>query len=107
PAQFAERFSKRIVHAHLKDHVGRYPKWTHFVPGRGEMNYSEIFAALNKIQFSRSCAVECFTDMPFAEACDDGHQAMVGAAQKAGVQFAPSANLVPMPRIEHLAVPMN
>ena len=107
PAVFAERFAKRIVHAHLKDHVGRYPKWTHFIPGRGEMDYAKVFAALRQIRFSRSCAVECFTEMPFAEACDDGFRAMSAAAQKAGARFDPSANALPLPRIDHLAVPMN
>ncbi len=107
PAVFAERFAKRIVHAHLKDHTGRYPNWTHLIPGRGEMDYTKVFAALRKIQFSRSCAVECFTNMPFAEACDDGYRAMTAAAQKAEARFDPSANALPMPRIDHLAIPMN
>jgi sugar phosphate isomerase/epimerase len=107
PAAFAERFAKRIVHAHLKDHVGRYPKWDHFIPGRGEMDYAKVFAALREIKFSRSCAVECFTNMPFAEACDDGYRAMAAAAQKAGARFEPSALALPVPRIGHLAIPMN
>jgi sugar phosphate isomerase/epimerase len=107
PAGFARRFAKRIVHAHLKDHVGRYPNWTHLIPGRGDMNYANVLAALHEIRFSRSCAVECFTNMPFAEACDDGHRAMTAAAQKAGARFAPSAIALPPVRIGHLAVPMS
>ena len=107
PAGFARRFAKRIVHAHLKDHVGRYPNWTHLIPGRGEMEYAKIFAALRDTRFSRSCAVECFTNMAFAEACDDGHRAMTAAAQQAGARFAPSALALPPVRIGHLAVPMS
>jgi sugar phosphate isomerase/epimerase len=107
PAGFAQRFAKRIVHAHLKDHVGRYPNWTHLIPGRGEMDYAKVFAALREIRFSRSCAVECFTNMPFAEACDDGYRAMTGAAQKAGARIDPSALALPPVRIGHLAVPMS
>jgi sugar phosphate isomerase/epimerase len=107
PASFARRFAKRIVHAHLKDHVGRYPNWTHLVPGNGDMDYVKVFAALHEIRFSRSCAVECFTNMPFAEACDDGHRAMTGAAEKAGARFEPSALALLPVRIGHLAVPMN
>jgi sugar phosphate isomerase/epimerase len=107
PAAFAQRFAKRIVHAHLKDHVGRYPKWTHVIPGRGAMDYAKVFAALREIKFSRSCAVECFTNMPFADACDDGYRAMRTAAEKAGVRIEPSPIALPAPRIAHAAVPMN
>jgi len=107
PAGFARRFAKRIVHAHLKDHVGRYSNWTHLIPGRGHMDYAKVFAALREIRFSRSCAVECFTNMPFTEACDDGYRAMTAAAQKAGARFDPSALALPPVRIGHLAVPMN
>lgn len=107
PAGFAKRFAKRIVHAHLKDHIGRFPNWTHVIPGRGQMDYAAVFAALREIRFSRSCAVECFTNMPFAEACDDGYRAMTAAAQKAGARFDPSPLALPPPRIGHLAVPMN
>jgi fructoselysine 3-epimerase len=106
-AGFARRFAKRIVHAHLKDHVGRYSNWTHLIPGRGDMDYAKVFAALHEIRFSRSCAVECFTNMPFAEACDDGYRAMTAAAQKAGARFDPSALALAPVRIGHLAVPMS
>ena len=106
PAAFAKRFAKRIVHAHLKDHVGRYPNWTHLIPGRGEMDYAKVFAALCESGFSRSCSVECFTNMPFAEACDDGYRAMTSAAQKAGARFEPSPLALPAARIGHEAVPM-
>jgi fructoselysine 3-epimerase len=106
-AGFARRFAKRIVHAHLKDHVGRYSNWTHLIPGRGDMDYAKVFAALHEIRFSRSCAVECFTNMPFAEACDDGYRAMTAAAQKAGARFDRSALALAPVRIGHLAVPMS
>jgi sugar phosphate isomerase/epimerase len=76
PSTFARRFAERIVHAHLKDHVGRYPKWEHRIPGQGEMNYEPVFAALEAVDFQGSAAVECFVGMDFAAACDDGFAAM-------------------------------
>jgi sugar phosphate isomerase/epimerase len=87
PAGFVKRFARRIVHAHLKDHVGRYPHWTHLIPGRGQMDYATVLAALKRVGFAGSCSVECFTSMKFEEACDEGFRAMTAAAQKAGVRF--------------------
>jgi sugar phosphate isomerase/epimerase len=84
---FAGRFRDRIVHAHLKDHRGQAPDWTHRIPGQGEMDYAAVFAALADIDFAGSVAVECFTEMPFEEACDEGHAAMTAAAMRAGVTF--------------------
>lgn len=52
PVAFVARFSGRIVHAHLKDHVGKYPKWTHLIVGRGEMDYPRVFAALQAAESS-------------------------------------------------------
>jgi len=86
PAQFARRFAARIRHVHLKDHVGKYPKFEHRIPGQGDMNYVPIFAALAEVKFTGSMAVECFTNMKFEEACDSGHAAMTAALRKAGVQ---------------------
>jgi sugar phosphate isomerase/epimerase len=85
PAQFVRRFAARIRHAHLKDHVGRYPTWEHRIPGQGEMDYVRVFAALAEAGFTGSMAVECFPDMPFAEACDRGYAAMSAALRKAGI----------------------
>lgn len=87
PPGFVKRFSTRIVHAHLKDHVGKYPKWKHVLPGRGEMKYAEVFRALSEAEFAGSAAVECFTTMKFEEACDSCYTAMVAAAEKGGVKF--------------------
>jgi len=87
PVKYFQRFRGRVVHAHLKDHVGDYPKWTHKIPGQGTMNYTPIFAEMQRLKFSGSSAVECFTDMPFDEARDSGYKAMVAAANKAGVKF--------------------
>lgn len=87
PTDFARRFSERIVHAHLKDHRGTQAEWRHFIPGQGDMDYVRVFAVLGEIEFAGSAAVECFTDMEFATACDEGYAAMVAAAGKAGVVF--------------------
>ncbi len=89
PVDFVKRFPKRILHAHLKDHdaKGRYPKWTHLIPGRGVMDYARVLAALDRIKFDGSCSIECDTSMKFEEACDEGYRALTSAAQRAGVRF--------------------
>lgn len=87
PVVFCRRFAKRIVHAHLKDHSGLYPKWKHLLPGKGEMDYVRVFRALNAVGFREAVTVECFTDMKFEEACDSCFAAMTDAARKAGVRF--------------------
>ncbi len=86
PVQFVKRFASRIKHAHFKDHIGKYPKWEHRIPGKGELNYVPIFAALAAAKFTGSMAVECFVDMKFEEACDDGYAAMAEALRKAGAR---------------------
>ena len=88
PSKFVKRFSKRIVHAHLKDHRGKYPEWEHLIPGRGSMDYSKVLRALKDAKFGGATAVECFTDMKFETACDDGYAAMVQAAAEAMVKFS-------------------
>jgi sugar phosphate isomerase/epimerase len=85
PVGFARRFATRICHVHLKDHVGHYPHWEHRIPGEGEMDYPRVFAALAEAQFTGSMAVECFTNMPFEEACDRGYAAMAAALRRAGI----------------------
>jgi len=90
PVKFARRFSKRILHAHLKDHRGKYPKWKHLLPGKGEMDYGRVFAALKTIGFKGSASVECFVDMKFETACDDCFDAMTKAARQGRVRFKDS-----------------
>jgi sugar phosphate isomerase/epimerase len=84
-AGFAKRFAKRIVHGHFKDHQGAYPKWTHLIPGRGEMDYQRVFTDLAGAGFDGAAAAECFTSMKFAEACDSSFLALSAAAQQAKV----------------------
>lgn len=86
PVGFVKRFGARIRHVHLKDHVGKYPKWEHRIAGKGEFNYVPVFEALATAKFNGSLAVECFTDMKFDEACDDGYAAVKRALEKAGVR---------------------
>lgn len=87
PVRFVKRFGPRIRHAHIKDHKGNYPRWDHFIPGKGSMNYVPIFAALAEAKFAGSLAVECFVDMKFEDACDQGYAALAGAAREAGVKL--------------------
>ncbi len=88
PVKFARRFAKRIVHSHLKDHKGKYPKWTHLLPGRGVLAYDRIFRGLKEAGFRESASVECFTNMKFETACDECHASMVKAAKAGGVVFS-------------------
>jgi sugar phosphate isomerase/epimerase len=88
PARFVDRFHTRIVHAHLKDHRGSYPEWTHHIAGQGDMDYAPVLAALRKRKFEGSLAVECFTNMKLEEACAVGFAAMTKAAKEARVEFA-------------------
>lgn len=88
PIRFMRRFRRRIVHAHLKDHVGKYADWKHHIPGQGEMDYARVCRALAGAKFAGSAAVECFTNMQFEEACDSGYSAMTAAAKKAGVAWS-------------------
>ena len=87
PVSFAKQFRTRIFHAHLKDHKGKYAKWTHLIPGQGAMDYGPVFRALADIKFDAAVAVECFTDMKFESACDDGFSAMTKAARSSHVRF--------------------
>jgi sugar phosphate isomerase/epimerase len=85
PVQFVERFGSRIRHVHLKDHIGKYPKWEHHIPGKGELDYAPIVAALAKAKFDGSLAIECFTDMKFEEACETGYKTLAAAFDRANV----------------------
>lgn len=87
PVKFVERFGHRIRHVHLKDHTGRYPDFKHKIPGQGELDYVAIVKALRKAKFKDALAIECFTDMPLAEACDVGYAALKKAFEAAGVPF--------------------
>jgi sugar phosphate isomerase/epimerase len=87
PVKFAERFGGRIRHVHLKDHTGRYPDFKHKLPGQGELDYVAIVKALHKAKFKDALAIECFTDMPLAEACDVGYATLKKAFETAGVPF--------------------
>jgi sugar phosphate isomerase/epimerase len=90
PVEFVKRFRDKLLHAHLKDHRGKYTpdhKWEHLIPGKGDMNYVPVFKALADAKWPNAAAVECFTDMKFEEACDDGYKAMTAAAAKSGAKF--------------------
>ncbi|RPI80289.1 MAG: sugar phosphate isomerase/epimerase, partial [Planctomycetaceae bacterium] len=87
PLRFIHRFGDRIRHAHLKDHLGRYPQWQHKIPGLGELDYVPIVRALQRTGFEGSLAIECFTDMPLAQACEVGYKTMFLAFRECGLRF--------------------
>lgn len=82
----ARLWKDRIVHGHLKDHLGRYPKWQHRIPGTGEMDYLRVVRGLKEIGFREAIAIETFTDMKFETACDMGYQTLSRAMRDAGVR---------------------
>lgn len=86
PVAVARQWRDRIVHGHLKDHVGMYPKWEHRIPGQGEMDYDRVVQGLKEIDFQRAIAIECFTNMPLEEACDVGYRTLATAMREAGVR---------------------
>jgi len=75
-----------IVHAHIKDHVGRYPGWEHRIPGEGELDHGEWARALREVGFEGAVAVECFTDMPLERALDVGYRTASEALRAAGMR---------------------
>lgn len=86
PVAVALKWKGRIVHGHLKDHVGMYPKWEHRIPGQGEMDYDRVVRGLKEIDFKRAISLETFTNMPLDEACDVGYMTLDMAMRAAGVR---------------------
>lgn len=87
PVEFVKRFGHRIRHVHLKDHKGHYPKFDHLIPGQGDLAYGLIVKALHDAKFTGSLAIECFTTMPFEEACDVGYATLSKAFRDRGIPF--------------------
>ena len=79
----AQLWKDRVVHGHLKDHIGRHPKWEHMIPGEGELDYAQVVEALKEIGFSGAISIETFTDMAFEKACDVGYETLSAAMGKA------------------------
>jgi sugar phosphate isomerase/epimerase len=68
-----------ILHAHVKDHVGRYPEFVHRIPGEGELDHARWVRALAATGFTGAVAVETFTDHPFETACTVGFATLASA----------------------------
>jgi protein FrlC len=79
PVEVAHMWKERILHAHLKDHVGAHPDWEHRIPGRGDVDYPRVVAALEEIGFGAAISIETFTTMDFDEACAEGYAALAPA----------------------------
>ena len=79
PVAVAGQLRQHLFHAHLKDHVGTYDKWTHYIPGQGAMDYRRVVQGLQAAGFDQAMAVETFTDMDFDQACRVGHRTMAAA----------------------------
>ncbi|MCC6446897.1 MAG: sugar phosphate isomerase/epimerase [Armatimonadetes bacterium] len=79
PVEVARLWDRRILHGHLKDHIGGYPQWEHRIPGEGEMDYARIVRALGAIGFDGALAIEAFTTMDFELACDTGYKTLAAA----------------------------
>lgn len=85
--QFVERFGDKIRHVHLKDHIGGYPQWQHKIPGLGKFDYVPVVRALHRARFEGSLAIECFPDMPLAQACEFGYKTMFLAFRECGLRL--------------------
>ena len=79
PVAVAQLWQERIVHAHLKDHVGAYPEWEHKIPGQGDMDYPRVVQGLQDIGFSEAISIETFTTMDFDQACAVGYETLAPA----------------------------
>ena len=84
PVQVAHMWKERILHAHLKDHVGAYPDWEHKIPGQGHMAYPRVVQALQDIHFEEAISIETFTFMDFDEACAVGYAALAPSMGERG-----------------------
>lgn len=73
PAAVAAEWRQRILHAHVKDHVGHHPEWEHRIPGEGDMDYAPVVRALRDVGFAGALAIETFTHMGFEASCDVGY----------------------------------
>ena len=82
PVEVAHMWKDRILHAHLKDHVGAYPEWEHRIPGQGDVDYPRVVQALDEIGFEAAISIETFTTMDFDEACAGGYTALAPAVGK-------------------------
>ena len=82
PVEVAHMWKERILHAHLKDHVGAYPEWEHRIPGQGDVDYPRVVQALDEIGFEAAISIETFTTMDFDEACAGGYTALAPAVGK-------------------------
>jgi sugar phosphate isomerase/epimerase len=76
PVDAAQVFGPHILHAHVKDSVGRYPGFQHRIPGEGEVDHAAWVGALQALGFSGAVAVECFPDMPLEQALAVGHRTL-------------------------------
>jgi len=76
PVKVAHLWKGRILHAHLKDHVGVYPNWEARIPGQGTMDYARVVGGLHEIGFNEAISIETFTDMDFEASCTIGFQTL-------------------------------
>jgi sugar phosphate isomerase/epimerase len=68
-----------IVHAHIKDHVGCYPKFQHRIAGEGSLEHGRYMSLLRDHAFIGVLAHECFNDMPLKRACLVGYDTLATA----------------------------
>ena len=79
PVAVAQQWQERILHAHLKDHVGTYPEYEHRIPGQGDVDYARVVQGLKDIGFAEAISIETFTSMDFDASCEVGYAALAPA----------------------------
>lgn len=72
------------VHAHVKDHDGRYPDFRHRIPGEGALDHGRYVRALAAAGFDGYLMNECFTDAPLDRALAAGHRTLSAALASCG-----------------------
>lgn len=85
----AQTIGSRIVHAHIKDHLGYYPNFLHHIPGEGQLDHLLWAQSLADIGFQGSVAVECFPDMELTHALAVGYQTVAEVLAAVGARPLP------------------
>ncbi len=59
PQEFIDAVGKRIIHVHLSDHNGQS---NCLLPGKGEYDFTDLFASLLSIGYNREYIIELYCD---------------------------------------------
>ena len=86
PGRAAALLAPWSVHAHVKDHAGRYPEFGHRIPGEGVLDHGRYLRVLREAGFDGYVVNECFTDAPLGRALAASYRAVSAALASCGDQ---------------------